>query len=508
MILNGKRNMQKQRMLSACITFASIFIAFSGTFSLFAAEPLRISVREAILKGLENNRALKVERLTPQIRKTFEADERAAFDPVLKGQISDSKSEAEQLLRYGATVTNLVNREPSGRIALEEVLPTGTRITLEGSTDLLDSSLYQGDFDSTRVGISITQSLLKGVGTGVNLARLRQAKLDTLVSEYELMGFSQELVGRIETTYWDYRLAQRQIEIYTDSLKFAEQQRNETLERITIGKTAKVEIAAAEAEVASRKEGLINARSQLEITRLAFLRLLNLPSTNLFDIEIVTTEQPSIPNAKLDAVSSHVQVAIQKRPDLNQARLNLEKGDLEVTKTKNGLLPRLDLFAALGNTGYADSFSGSMQNINGDYYDFTLGIQFEYPLGDRSASATHRRAILSREQAREAVENMVQLVEVDVRSAYIEVNRSSEQITATAATVKYREEALRAEIEKFRVGKSTSLLVAQAQRDLLASRIQAVQSIATHIKSLINLYRLEGSLLDRRGLSISITSNR
>ncbi|MDD4871322.1 MAG: TolC family protein, partial [Kiritimatiellae bacterium] len=227
MILNGKRNMQKQRMLSACITFASIFIAFSGTFSLFAAEPLRISVREAILKGLENNRALKVERLTPQIRKTFEADERAAFDPVLKGQISDSKSEAEQLLRYGATVTNLVNREPSGRIALEEVLPTGTRITLEGSTDLLDSSLYQGDFDSTRVGISITQSLLKGVGTGVNLARLRQAKLDTLVSEYELMGFSQELVGRIETTYWDYRLAQRQIEIYTDSLKFAEQQRNE-----------------------------------------------------------------------------------------------------------------------------------------------------------------------------------------------------------------------------------------------------------------------------------------
>ncbi|MDD4873056.1 MAG: TolC family protein, partial [Kiritimatiellae bacterium] len=279
-------------------------------------------------------------------------------------------------------------------------------------------------------------------------------------------------------------------------------------ERITIGKTAKVEIAAAEAEVASRKEGLINARSQLEITRLAFLRLLNLPSTNLFDIEIVTTEQPSIPNAKLDAVSSHVQVAIQKRPDLTQARLNLEKGDLEVTKTKNGLLPRLDLFAALGNTGYADSFSGSMQNINGDYYDFTLGIQFEYPLGDRSASATHRRAILSREQAREAVENMVQLVEVDVRSAYIEVNRSSEQITATAATVKYREEALRAEIEKFRVGKSTSLLVAQAQRDLLASRIQAVQSIATHIKSLINLYRLEGSLLDRRGLSISITSNR
>lgn len=473
-----------------------------------AADTLEISVRDAILKGLENNRALKIERLNPKIMKTFESEQRAEFDPVIRGQANNSESESQQLLRYGASITNLTTSQVSGNVAMQETLPTGTKVSIEGTTDLLDSSLYTGDFDSTRVGISITQSLLKGFGTKVNMANLRVAKINTLSSEYELRGYSEELVSRIEATYWDYALARKYIEIYNDSLKLASQQLDETRERIKIGKTASVELSAAEAELASRKEGLINARSQMETTRLQLLRLINPPSASLFETELVLTDHPLLPDTSLDDVRVHVQAALKNRPDLNQARLDLDKGDIEVTKTRNGLLPKLDLFISLGNTGYADSFSGSVRNINGDYSDFITGLQLEYPLGDRESSARYRRARLNLEQAKEALENMTQLVELDVRSAYIETNRSREQMSATAATVKQREEVLRSENEKFRVGKSTSLLVAQAQRDLLGSRIQEVQAIIAHIKSLINLYRMEGSLLHRRGINIAENTSK
>ena len=50
------------------------------------------------------------------------------------------------------------------------------------------------------------------------------------------------------------------------------------------------------------------------------------------------------------------------------------------------------------------------------------------------------------------------------------------------------------------MGKSTSLLVAQAQRDLVASQIAEIQALANYFKSLVALYRLEGSLLHRRGV--------
>jgi len=94
----------------------------------------------------------------------------------------------------------------------------------------------------------------------------------------------------------------------------------------------------------------------------------------------------------------------------------------------------------------------------------------------------------------------VQLAQVEVRTAYVEVERAREQIAATAATRESQEEKLRVETEKFRVGKSTSLLVAQAQRDLVAGQIGEIQAITNYFKALVALYRLEGSLLARRGI--------
>jgi len=59
---------------------------------------------------------------------------------------------------------------------------------------------------------------------------------------------------------------------------------------------------------------------------------------------------------------------------------------------------------------------------------------------------------------------------------------------------------LTAEQEKFRVGTSTTLQVAQAWRDVLASQINEVQAVINQRKALIELYRLEGTLLERRGI--------
>lgn len=212
-------------------------------------------------------------------------------------------------------------------------------------------------------------------------------------------------------------------------------------------------------------------------------------------------EQPAMPQAILDDVSTHVAVAMRMRPDLNEARLAIQRGALEVVKTRNGLLPRLDLFITLGSSGYADSFRTSFRNVNGDFYDATAGIEFTYPLGNNDAKAQYQRAKLSRDQASEILANMQQLAEVDVRSAYVEIGRAREEATATEALVKQRKEVVRSETEKFRIGKSTTLLVAQAQRDLLAGQIQQIEAIVNYLKSFVDLYSSEGSLLERRGIS-------
>ena len=489
--------------LVGCVFAVSLLCASlrADVSDLQQAEPLQIDIQRAIMMAMENNRSLIVQKMSPDIVRTAEGEERAVFDSVLTGQASQKRTVADRLSRAGSGIESSIQDTATGTISLEKLFPSGTTLGLGASSNYTDSSLYSDTFVSNRLGASVTQSLLQGRDVRVNMASVHQAEIDTQISGYELRGFTEALVQSVEEGFWNYALAKRQIEIYTNSLSLAEQQMEEAQERIKIGTLAETELAAAKAEVALRRENLINSRSNATIARLNLLRLLNPSDTIDWNTDIVLDYMTTLPDVPLDPVEYHVEVAMKMRPDLNQARLLIRRGELDVVRTRNGLLPRLDAFITYGKTGYARTFSEANDDLDERSYDVEAGLLFEFPAGNRAAKARHSRAVISKQQSIKALENLVQLAQVDVWTAYVEVERTREQITATAATRESQEEKLRVETEKFRVGKSTSLLVAQAQRDLVASQIAEVQVVVNYVKALVSLYQLEGSLLHRRGLS-------
>jgi len=462
--------------------------------------PIKITPAKAILIALENNRSLSVEKMNPFIQKTFEQQLRAEFDPTIEAEISGLRSKAEMLKQPEGYNGHSTSNIYEGIISLKKFFPTGTFLEADAIVETTDSDVYNRTFSSARLGLSATQSLLRGFGSEVNLVQLRQSQIDTDISQYELRGFSEALVAQVETAYWDYALSRRQIEIVLESVKVAKQQIAETQEMIKVGTMAEAELAALQAELAAQQQELINARSLQESARLKLLRLLNPLGDSLWSRDVILVHPPVLPNIELDEVQSHVSLATSIRPEINQAKLEIKQKDLEIVRTKNGLLPRMDLFISLGKTGYSDSFVNSANDISEENYDVMIGVNLEYPLFNRDARAQHQRSLLRRDQAEMALNNLTQLIELDVRNAYIEVNRTREQISASTATRRFEEEKLRVETEKFRVGHSTNFFVAQAQRDLLLSKINEVQSVVDFLKALIQFYRLEGSLLERRGI--------
>jgi outer membrane protein len=461
---------------------------------------IEVTIEEAILLALENNRSLRVEQYNRPIQSTFEDQEEAVFDPVLTGRAEYGRQKSVFRSRALSTPIDDTENRAAAQAGVSKFFSTGTAVEVSVSGERTWSDLYSDQYAS-RLGFSVTQALLRGAGTEVNLATLRQARVATQISEYEFRGFSEALVALVEETYWDYALAKRQIEIFEESLKVAEQQLREIEEMISVGRLAETEVTAAQAEIAVQRQGLIEAKGNFETARLRLLRLINPGGLKPWDREVRIREEPRLPDAVLDPVETHVDIALLLRPEINQAKLGVKSNDLEVVKTRNGLLPRMDFFITLGKTGYADSFGSSVSNITDDYYNVLGGIAFQYPLRNRDASARHRRSILRRDQGFEAVENLEQLVELEVRTGYIEVTRAREQILATSATRRLEEEKLRIETEKLRVGRSTAFLVSQAQRDFLSSQIIEIRTVAGYLKALVALYRLEGSLLERRGIS-------
>ena len=458
-----------------------------------------VNIEEAILLSLENNKSLRVEQFNPPIQQTFEDQAQAVFDPVFDGRADYSRN--KELFRSRTITRALEDTDNLGaaRVGVSKYFATGTTLDVNVSGERSWSELYSDQYAS-RLGFSVTQALLRGAGTEVNLATLRQAQLATRISEYEFRGFAEALVATVEDSYWDYALAGRQIEIFEESLKIAEQQLREIEEMISVGKLAETEATAAQAEIAVQRQGLIAAKGTFETARLRLLRLLNPQGPDLWDRHVKLRQEPRLPEAVLDPVKIHVDIALKLRPELNQAKLGVQSNNLEVVKTKNGLLPRMDFFISLGKTGYADSFGSSVSNMTDDYYDVLAGVTFQYPFRNRDARARHQRSTLTRDQSLEAVANLEQLIEVEVRAAYIEVTNAKEQILASRASRKLQEEKLRIETEKIRVGRSTSFLVSQAQRDLLSSQITEIRAVANYLKALVALYRLEGSLLERRGI--------
>lgn len=467
--------------------------------SLTGDGPLELSVEQATLLALRNNRDLSVQELNPVIVGTYENIERGVFDPEAFARFEYQRESATQVSNSTGGQYSVKSDQYDAVAGVRERLPSGTDVEVNVRQGRTDSS-RSPELQDARVGLSVTQSILRGFGPAVNLAGVRQARLDTLASQYELRGYVESLLADTEVAYWRFQLACEEIAIFQQSLDLARQQSDVIEQQIEVGSLAQTEGAAAKAEVALREQALINARSEMEAARLRLLRLMNAGPQGRLDRRVDATSSAKIDPTPIDDIDERVSLAQKMRPDLNQARMLLERDRLETIVTKNGLLPRLDLFVVLGKTGYSSTFLDSFESIGDNDYDIAAGFTFSQYLNNRTAKARDLAARATRQQAAAAVSNLSQIVDMDVRLAVNEVERTRQQIAASTVTRTYQEQTAQAEVERFKVGASTSLLVAQAQRDLLASQIVEVESVVNYRIALVRLYVAEGSLLERRGI--------
>ncbi len=491
-------------LLFFTISILEITNVLAGSRNTFlsdsAHDTLRISIKDAILMALERNPSFSIQRLEPKIAGTNVSEQFATYEPKLNFVGNKSKNKSQRFLGSRPDPFELTTDRYQYDITLTQALPTGTTVAANASIAGTLSNIYQDQF-SGGYEFTITQALLRGFGFGANLANIRRAKIDLEISNAELKSYAENLVADVENAYWTLLLTAQEINIRKRSLELAQRQLKESEERLAVGKLPVLELAAVHAEVATRQEALIDVQSRYEQARLQLLFLLNPAEQASWSTIPIPLDQPLIPLDSLDAVTSHETIALKYRSDLKQAQLMMRMGEIEISRTKNGLLPQLDFFITLGRTSYATAFKDGLPDLKSPFYDIIMGVNFEFPVINQRARAQSRRAVYSREQMELSLKNMERLIQRDVRSAYIEVIRSRQLIIATRVTRELQDKKLEAEQEKFRVGKSTNYLVLQAQRDFISSQLDEARSTVEHLNALINLYVMEGTLLERRGIN-------
>jgi hypothetical protein len=98
------------------------------SFALPAEGPADLSVEQAILLVLQNNRDLQVRQINPVIAGTFENIERGKYDPELFAEFAYSEERATEIARSTETQFSFEGDETAAVAGVRQTFPTGTSL--------------------------------------------------------------------------------------------------------------------------------------------------------------------------------------------------------------------------------------------------------------------------------------------------------------------------------------------------------------------------------------------
>ena len=514
-------------VLDVCL---ALLLAGSSAFSQETAETpttdpnaVPLTLEEAITNALENNLDIVVSRLDTQVQADGLAAARGVYQPLLSGTIDnfDSTSPAQTQLIGAQT---LQQTRQNYTLGVQQQLRTGgsydVSFTNVRSTTNSAFAGFNPLYDSA-FNASLTQPLLANFGTDVRKQQIVVARNGERISRNLFEVQIMDTVRDVEFAYWDLVFAIRDLEVAQSSLALAQDLLRNNRIQVEVGTMAPIDVLEAEAEVASREEAVILAEEAIRLTEDILKRLINDPSSDEFwETDYAPVDQPVVEELQID-IDEAVRIALERRPVLEQARVEQETRDYNVRFAKNQVMPQVDLIGrfvlnGIGGTqliregfagdattvipgGYGDALD---QIFSTDFRDWSLGLNVSYPLFNSQARAQHAQAQVAARQQRARVESNQILIAQEVRGAARAVETNRKRIDATRVARDLASQRLDAELKKFEVGMSTSFFIVQAQRDVAQAAANELRALIDYMKAIAAFERARGTILDDANISV------
>jgi outer membrane protein TolC len=196
---------------------------------------------------------------------------------------------------------------------------------------------------------------------------------------------------------------------------------------------------------------------------------------------------------------------LTERPDLLQARLNVEQQGIQLKFDRNQLFPELDLTGTYGYNGSGTEFSDEFNQFNeGNRPYYYYGAQMTVPFSNVGARNTYKSDKATLQQVVLKLKQFEQNVLVEIDNAVKQAQSNYQSVEATRQARIYAEAALDAEEKTYAVGKATTFEVLQYQNNLTAARSQEIRALANYNEALTNLAQQEGSTLERNRIDIQV----
>ncbi|MFI5367136.1 MAG: TolC family protein, partial [Candidatus Binatia bacterium] len=222
-----------------------------------------------------------------------------------------------------------------------------------------------------------------------------------------------------------------------------------------------------------------------------------------------------------------LQTALEQRPELAAARLDVHGKGLQRKVAENQLLPKLNFAGAIGLNGLSGTDAHATLPLNGvpipiqansslvggygralellpdgRYYNYSAGVTVEIPIDNAQAKAGYAQANIGLEQSRLQLQKLEEGITLEIKTAVSNLQSDLKSIDATRIARELAEENVRNQQARYDVGLATTKDMLDFQNLLTRARFAEVQSLTAYNSDLAELRRVEGTLLSARNVLI------
>ncbi len=455
-----------------------------------------------------------------------------ALDPQLVGSGSWAHQTAPQSSTFLTGTSSLVQRQDLSSFTYQQGFVTGTEISLGLNNTTTIGNNANSSFNpatTAALGFTLTQHLLQGFSAAVNQRQIHIARNNRELSDLTFKLQVITTVAAVMDLYWDLVTYNENVRVQQQAVSTSQKLRDDNRKQVDAGMMAPIEVARAEAQLATDQQNLTLAETQ-ELQQETILKnalsRTGIASPAVAGARIVPTDRIELPGVEpVTPIQELVGMALAARAELAQNRIQVANQEITLRGSKNGLLPSLDLVASLTNNalaGQANSVPSSFpfnfgapspyfiggygtvlrQLFARDFPNYSAGFNLTIPLRNRAAQGQAINDELTLRQLQLGLQRLENQVRVDVQNAMIGVQNARAQYHAAVKAHILQAESLDAEQKKYAAGASTPYNVILMERDLATASQNELSAKAAYAKSKVELDRVTGQTLNRNNISM------
>jgi len=287
---------------------------------------------------------------------------------------------------------------------------------------------------------------------------------------------------------------------------------------------APLDVIDAQSQLATDQQALVQSQTVqlLDQTNLLVAITKDPLAGPLQGVEIVPTTPIFNPATVDTPLPDAVKIAMQNRPEIEQAELTLKNDSVEISATKNGLRPTLNLFGlyeqqglggvenvctancGFGATGpkttvpFPVGLGYDLQTmIQGNYPTYEAGLNLTLPIRNRAAQAAYATAEINQRQELATYMQTRSTIIQGVRQALITLEQDRAAVAAAQEARIYNQQSYDDEVKKLQLGTSTAFTVVQKQQLLTVAE-------GTELRDRINLIEAELNYQQALGTTLSV----